>query len=50
MVFGKWLLLKLLQKELKKFDMHLVPSVFMEDVVAINYSEKVTVLPHFIQE
>jgi len=50
LVFGKWLLLKLLQKELKKFDMHLVPSVFMEDVVAINYSEKVTVLPHFIQE
>jgi len=49
-VRGKWLLLQKMQKQLKKFDIHLVPSTFMEAVVRKNYGEKVTVLPHFIQE
>lgn len=46
----KWILLQKIQKQLKKFDQHLVPSVFMENVVCNNYSEKVSTLPHFIQE
>jgi len=50
LVYGKWILLKLLQKQLKSFDKHLVPSKFMVDVVAKNYNKKVGVLPHFIQE
>lgn len=49
-VRGKWMLLQKIQKQLKKFDQHLVPSEFMEDFVHKNYGEKVTVLPHFIQE
>jgi glycosyltransferase involved in cell wall biosynthesis len=50
LVRGKWILLQKMQKQLKKFDKHLVPSAFMEALVRKNYGEKVTVLPHFIQE
>lgn len=46
----KWILLRLLQKQLKKFDLHLVPSEFMQASVNKNYSNNVTVLSHFIQE
>jgi glycosyltransferase involved in cell wall biosynthesis len=49
-VWGKWLLLKQIQKQLKQFDQHLVPSEFMTRVVVKNYNKNVTVLPHFIQE
>lgn len=50
LVRGKWILLRKIQKQLKKFDQHLVPSAFMENFVRNNYSEKVVTLPHFIQE
>jgi hypothetical protein len=48
--WGKRLLLKQIQKQLKKFDQHLVPSTFMEEYVRKNYGQKVITLPHFIQE
>lgn len=49
-VRGKWILLQLLQKQLKKFDVHLVPSDFMKKYVEHNYTENtVLTLSHFIQ-
>lgn len=50
-VRGKWLLLLALEKQLRKFDRHLVPSDFMQSYVKINYSANDSItLPHFIQE
>jgi glycosyltransferase involved in cell wall biosynthesis len=47
---GKWILLKLLWKELKKFDIHLVPSDFMVNSVVCTVNKPTIVWPHFIQE
>jgi hypothetical protein len=53
-ITGKYILLKLIQKQLKKsMDLHIVPSAFMKPIVHKSYEiddEKIVVLPHFIQE
>lgn len=53
-IIGKYTLLRLIQKRLKKsMDLHIVPSAFMKPIVHTSYridDEKITVLPHFIQE
>ncbi|MEI7562341.1 MAG: glycosyltransferase family 4 protein [bacterium] len=51
---GKYLLLKLIQNQLKKrIKKHLVPSPFMKPIVHKSFAiseEDITVFPHFIQE
>jgi hypothetical protein len=53
-ITGKYILLKLIQKQLKKsIDLHIVPSEFIKPILQKSYSiaeEKITILPHFIQE
>ncbi len=50
-VWGKWLLLKKIQKQLTQFDHHLVPSQFMKKYIEYNYAKNdVTILSHFIQK
>lgn len=50
----KYMSLKKIKKQLKKrIKLHLVPSAFMKPIVHKSYNipeEKITVLPHFIQE
>jgi glycosyltransferase involved in cell wall biosynthesis len=49
-VFGKRYLLKLIWKQLKKFDTQLVPSNFMTNYIAKESNSSIIILPHFIQE
>ena len=49
-VWWKRLLLKKIQKQLRQFDQHLVPSDFMQEAVVKNYNNKPTTLSHFIQD
>ncbi|MCX6822717.1 MAG: glycosyltransferase [candidate division SR1 bacterium] len=53
-IIGKYILLKLIQRQLKKsMDLHIVPSAFMRPILQKSYridDEKITVLSHFIQE
>jgi glycosyltransferase involved in cell wall biosynthesis len=50
LVFGKRCLIKLLWKQLKQFNTHLVPSDFMMDYIAKETDSSISRLPHFIQE
>jgi hypothetical protein len=53
-IIGKYILLKLIQKQLqKRMDTFLVPSDFMVNIAHKSYkinNEKIKVFPHFIQE
>jgi len=53
-VAGKYILLKSIKNQLSEtIDLHLVPSAFMKPILHKSYGieeEKITVLPHFIQE
>jgi hypothetical protein len=51
---GKYILLRLIKKQLKKrIDLHIVPSEFIKPILHKSYGiteEKITILPHFIQD
>ena len=53
-ITGKYILLKLIQRQLRKrINLHLVPSAFMKPILHKSYhisEDKITVLSHFIQE
>ena len=53
-IAGKYFSLKLIKNQLEEtIDLHIVPSAFMKPIVHKSYvidDEKITVLPHFIQE
>lgn len=53
-ITGKYLLLKLIQRQLKKrIKKHLVPSPFMKPILHKSYKipeSDITIFPHFIQE
>jgi len=48
-VWGKWIMIRTIHRELSQFDRHLVPSDFMQTFVKSS-KNNVAVLPHFTQE
>ena len=52
LVFGKYLSLIGIKKQLKSVDLHMVPSLFMEGIVKDSYqlpAKKMKTLDHFLQ-